>query len=54
MTQVKSITDDKIVELFTVDRKFIGQICRDYHVGVNRVRKVLDRHGLRDAEAVSV
>jgi len=50
MTQIKSISDDKIIELYSIERKFIGQICRDYHVGIRRVRAVLDRHELRKGQ----
>lgn len=49
---VRNITDEKIVELFR-EGKFIGQICKEHHVGVIRVRAVLDRQGLRKGEAIA-
>jgi len=49
VTQIKSITDDEFVEQFR-SGKFIGQICREHHVGLRRVRAVLDRAGLRSGE----
>jgi len=49
---IRNVTDEKIIEEFKAG-KFIGQIKRDHHVGVNRIRAVLDRQGLRDREVAA-
>lgn len=52
MKGVISITDEEIIGAFN-SGKFIGEICHKYHVGINRVRRVLDREGLRGGVPVS-
>jgi hypothetical protein len=43
-----SITDEEILMLFMAG-KFIRQIKREHHVGLGRIRKVLDDAGLRNS-----
>ena len=40
-------TDEEIIKAFKTG-KFILQICHEQFVGIARVRKVLDREGLRE------
>ena len=46
------VTDQEIVDMYTAG-KFIGEIMTNYHVGKNRIYRVLDKAGLRNGEAVS-
>jgi hypothetical protein len=43
------VPDEKIVELFNAG-KFIRQICNEQHVGIRRVRAVLDVARLRKGQ----
>ena len=47
---IRGVSDAKILEEFR-SGKFISQIRRDHHVGIARIRRILDSENLREAVA---